>query len=84
MWLETIEKLEVEALNVFNLKGANGEGTPLSRYDKLTVMVLDLKLLRVIFFITKNPGEVLDPKDKNRRCKIVVWNIVKLAYQEHH
>ena len=71
-----------DAHHMFDLTSASGGAIPLSGYVKLHVEFLGLQVPRVIFLITWNPNEVLDPEHKTRLPRIVGWNLVKLAYQE--
>ena len=41
-----------------------------------------MKVPRVKFLITQNPKEFLGQEHKNKLPGIMVWNLVKLAYQE--
>ena len=58
--LGPVQGAVAKAYNLFDLKSANGVGIPLSRYIKLDVELLGLKVPRAGFLITQTPSEVLD------------------------
>ena len=72
-----------DAYHFFDLPSAGGEAIPLSRYVELDVEFVGLHVPRVRFLITQNPNKVLDPDHRTRLPRIMGWNLVKQAYQEH-
>ena len=81
-----MEGAVAKAHSLFDLKSTNSGSIPLSRYVKLEMELLGLKVPRVRFLITQNPNEALDPEHKTKLLSIMGWNVARLlnAYYFFH
>ena len=72
---------EATSHNLFDLKGANGGKMSITRYFKMDIAFLGLKVPRVEFLVVKDPSDLLETK-KTKLPSIIRWNLIRLTYQE--
>ena len=73
---------EANLHNLFDLKEANGGDIPITKYFKMDVVFLGLRVPKVWFLVVKDPSDLFQTKKKTKLPGIIDWNLIKLAYQE--
>ena len=73
------EKAKVHQL--FQLTAANNGKFPVSMYVELDLDFLGIVVPKVGVLITQEPDELLETCHKTKLPDVVVWNLIKLAYQ---
>ena len=79
--LEPSRGPEANLHNLLDLKGVNGAETPLTRYFKMCVAFLELKIPKVGFLVVKDPSDLLETK-KTKLPGIMGWDLIRLAYKD--
>ena len=73
---------EATSHNMFGLKGANGGEMPITRYFKMNIAFLGLKVQRVGVLVVKDQSDLLEIKKNTKLPGIIGWNLIRLVYQE--